>query len=73
MHHKRKKPRTRSSSRPPFPGGTRRGESPGHWNILFHNRPRRRRDRENCRKAMHGEDERIVWDLGNRKPHHYYW
>ena len=73
MHHKRKKPRTLSDSQGPFPNGSRRGESPSHWNIIFHHRPGRRRDKENCRKAMMGDEDRVVWDLGNRKPHIYYW
>jgi hypothetical protein len=39
MHYKRKKARTKSRSVGAFPNGT-----PAHWNIPFHNRPRRRRD-----------------------------
>lgn len=74
MNHKRKKPRTKSASRGKWWGGSRSGEAPSHWNIIFHSRPKRRRDKYNCIKIMHGCDpDGIVWDLGNRKPHTYYW
>jgi hypothetical protein len=69
MNYKRKKPRTKSTSQGQFPGGT-----PAHWNILFHTRPRRRRDRRNCQRVLKGQDEdNLIWDLGNSKPHKYYW
>jgi len=69
MNHKRKKPRTRSYGTAQFPSGT-----PAYWNILFHTRPRRRRDKSNCHHVLRGaEADNLVWDLGNHKPHKYYW
>lgn len=74
MHHKRKRPRTKSASQSPFPHGSRNGEAPGHWNILFHSRPRRRRDDGAAKLVLRGADpDVLLWDLGNRKPHRYYW
>lgn len=74
MHYKRKKPRTKSDSFKSWAIGSRHGEAPGHWNILFHSRPKRRRNKSNCHKVLQGEDwDHIVWDLGNRRPHIYYW
>lgn len=69
MHHKRKKPRTKSRSVGAFPSGT-----PSHWNILFHSRPRRRREHVRLLAILRGHDsETLVWDLGNSRPHKYYW
>lgn len=69
MHHKRKKPRIKSRSVGAFPSGT-----PAHWNILFHSRPRRRRERTRLAKVLRGHDpEPMIWDLGNSRPHKYYW
>jgi hypothetical protein len=74
MHHKRKRPRTKGLGQGSLCGGKNGSESPSHWDILHHSRPRRRRDRENCRKVESGCDaDTLVWDLGNRKPHIYYW
>lgn len=69
MNHKRKRPRTKSRSVGAFPSGT-----PAHWNILFHSRPRRRRDARTIRKLLSGADpDALLWETGNRKPHIYYW
>jgi hypothetical protein len=69
MHYKRKKPRTKSGSVGAFPNGT-----PAHWNILFHNRPRRRRDATGLKRVHRGDDpDALIWDLGNSRPHKYYW
>jgi len=69
MHHKRKRPRTRGRGRARFPNG-----APAQWNILHHARPRRRRDDRRLRALLRGADaEAVVWDLGNRRPHIYYW
>lgn len=69
MNHKRKKSRTRSRSTGAFPNGT-----PSHWNILFHSRPRRRRSARTITRLLHGADpDTLIWDLGNHKPHKYYW
>lgn len=74
MHYKRKRPRTQSSGTTDYPRGSRAGEAPAHWNILFHHRPARRKDKAACHKVLHGVDpDGMVWELGNRKPHVYYW
>ena len=74
MHHKRRRPRSASSSKPPFPPSSRKGESPAHWNILFHSRPRRRRDDNSARLVLRGADpDALLWDPGNRRPHVWYW
>ncbi len=69
MHYKRKKARTKSRSVSAFPSGT-----PSHWNILFHNRPRRRRDAKGLKRVYRSYDpDALIWDLGNSRPHKYYW
>jgi hypothetical protein len=76
MNHKRKKARVNSRHGGGcFAKGSRKGEaSPSYWDTLYHSRPRRRRDKANCTRIMHGtHPDSIAWDLGNRKPHEYYW
>jgi len=74
MHYKRKYPRTKGLGRGAICGGSRASESPSHWDIEHHSRPRRRRDKANCLKMKMGHDpDATTWDLGNRKPHIYYW
>ena len=69
MNYKRKKPRIHTHQPAQFPCGT-----PSYWNILFHTRPRRRREKKNCHQVLHGADaDSMAWDLGNHKPHKYYW
>lgn len=69
MNYKRTKPRTRVHHKAPFPNGI-----PSYWNILFHSRPRRRRDKDTCHRVLQGADaDDLVWDLGNHKPHEYFW
>lgn len=59
--------------------GTRRSEywpttTPSWWVTLYMTRPKRRLENHLCHRVMAGEDpEGIVWPLGNRKPHEYYW
>jgi hypothetical protein len=73
MNYKRKKPRTKSTSQRQLCGGSRKGEAPSHWNIIFHSRPKRRRTQAACLKVVKGIDpDGIIWELGNRKPHVYY-
>lgn len=74
MNHKRNKPRIKSRSVKWF-GGSRAGKAPGYWNIVYHNRPRRRKDKRICHKILMGElhPDNTAWTLGNRKPHEYYW
>ena len=74
MNYKRKKPRIKGVSNGKCSGGSRTGSAPSHWNIIFHTRPKRRRDKNNCVRVIHGYDPNgLIWDLGNRKPHTYYW
>ena len=74
MNYKRTKPRTKSRSGR-WVCGSRAGEAPAHWNILYHSRPRRRDDKYICRKILKDElhPDDAIWSLGNRKPHQYYW
>jgi len=76
MNYKRKRSRIKSDTVPQScTGGSRVGYAPSHWNILFHHRPRRRRDKARCMQLMQGKvhPDALIWDLGNRKPHVYYW
>lgn len=74
MNYKRKNPRTKGTSHGKCSGGSRTGSAPSYWNIIFHTRPKRRRDKNNCVSVIHGHDpDGLIWDLGNRKPHKYYW
>jgi hypothetical protein len=69
MHFKRHKPRSKGTSAGAFPSGT-----PAHWNILYHTRPRRRRDKNGERSLLKGSDsDAYLWDQADRKPHKYYW
>jgi hypothetical protein len=59
----------RTYRRPPFPMST-----PSRWVRVHMNRPRRHLHRALCALVVQGyEPEDIVWPLGNRKPHVYYW
>lgn len=52
-----------------FPDG-----APKWWRKLYMTRPRRRESDRLCRDVMRGIDlDRMVWPLGNSKPHVYYW
>lgn len=74
MNYKRRKPRINGVSRGKSCGGSRTGSAPSDWNIIFHTRPKRRRNKSNCHKILAGcEPDSVMWDLGNRKPHVYYW
>jgi hypothetical protein len=74
MNYKRHKPRIKGTSKKNLSKGSRTGEAPGYWNILFHTRPKRRRDKLTCTKVINGNDpDNLIWELGNRKPHTYYW
>lgn len=47
--------------------------TPSSHNIIFHHRPRRRKERELSRKILKGADSNnIAWPLA-KKPHEYYW
>lgn len=70
MNYKRKKARTSycHSHNIPFPRGC-----PAWWNIIFHIRPARRRDKRKLKLLMQGVDfENMVFE-DYKKPHIYYW
>jgi hypothetical protein len=47
---------------------------PRYHDIVYHNRPRRRHDKATLIKILHGADaDNLTWELGNHKPHKYYW
>jgi hypothetical protein len=47
---------------------------PKWWDVVFHTRPKRRRQRQCIIAVLQGDDpDNIVWPLGNSKPHKYYW
>lgn len=66
--HRRARPRHRTYSR------TKSMSSwPRWWDILHHNRPRRRRDRATEGLVIRGADpDGLCWEL-SRRPHKYYW
>jgi hypothetical protein len=49
--------------------------TPGWWTKTFMNRPKRRRDARMLRGVLVGsvDMDAAVWELGNHKPHYYYW
>ncbi|WP_295679509.1 hypothetical protein [uncultured Nevskia sp.] len=48
--------------------------TPGYWVRLHMNRPRRHENRHMCWQVMRGRDpDGLIWPLGSRKPHVYYW
>jgi hypothetical protein len=55
--------------RQPFPMST-----PSRWARDHMNRPRRHLNRQLCQLVELGSDpDGLVWPLGNRKPHVYFW
>jgi len=69
-HYKRKRSRTKVSHNTT---NCMQGW-PRYWDIQFHRRPKRRREREHVIQVMKGHDpDNIAWPLGNNKPHQYYW
>lgn len=73
MNYKRKRPRTK----PPRGVDHLKLATGGHphwFDIVFHNRPKRRRDNARVREIVKGADyEGMTFDLGNKKPLQYYW
>lgn len=48
--------------------------TPSWWVRQRMNQPRRRANHDLCHQVERGRDpDEIVWPLGNRKPHVYYW
>lgn len=48
--------------------------TPSDWTRLQMNVPRRRKNKRDCKKVLQGADVEGMWfELGNHKPHSYYW
>ena len=48
--------------------------TPKWWVKLFMTRPKRRQNKKLCIAIYKGEDpDSLVYPLGNKKPHEYYW
>lgn len=47
---------------------------PRHWDIMYHNRPRRAREKRMAHKVVAGrvDYDEAIWPLSKR-PHQYYW
>ncbi len=47
---------------------------PRHWDVVYHTRPRRRRERRLLKDVLCGrrDPDAIAWPV-NHKPHVYYW
>lgn len=59
----------RSYRGPRFPSGT-----PKWWRRLYMTRPRRHANAACCARIVKGADpDGVIFPLGNRKPHVYYW
>ncbi len=47
---------------------------PKWWTVICMTRPKRRANKRACKAVMKGIDSgNIVYPLGNKKPHTYYW
>lgn len=75
-NHQRRRPRTSSCGRT---GGSRGHGGywlrnwPKWWDVVYHTRPNRRRNRACEILVMQGVDpDQIAWPL-SKKPHIYYW
>ncbi len=75
MNHKRTRSRTRPKHhKPKWTCSSHIGEAPSWWNILFMTRPARRNNKKACHDIKAGKDpDGMTFELGNRKPHEYYW
>jgi hypothetical protein len=48
--------------------------TPSWWIAMYMNQPKRRENKKLCSKILHGADpDELIFPLGNRKPHVYYW
>jgi len=48
--------------------------TPKWWMKEFMNQPKRRTNKRICIAIMNGKDpDSLVYPVGNRKPHYYYW
>ncbi len=48
---------------------------PRWWDIIFHTRPRRRREKHMLKAVMSNrfDFDEACFDIANHKPHRYYW
>ncbi len=71
-HYKRKRPRTAGGQQ--HSGGYWLRHWPRWWDIIFHTRPRRRRDDALTRAVARGalDADNVAWSV-EHKPHRYYW
>lgn len=51
----------------------RRMSTPSSWNITFHSRPRRRKDKVIAHDVVKGGDPAAALWATAKKPHRYYW
>ena len=74
-HFKRRRPRTSAAKRGSRPRGYWLASWPAYHDILFHNRPRRRKESRLLLKVRLDlvDPDDVAWPLGNNKPHVYYW
>ena len=48
--------------------------APSAWVNAYMNRPKRRSNKRLCERILRGADpDGVVFPVGNRKPHVYYW
>jgi hypothetical protein len=49
--------------------------TPSWWTRLWMNRPKRHQDKKTIRGVRSGrvDPDSAVWELGNHKPHQYFW
>lgn len=48
--------------------------TPSWWVNMCMNRPKRYTNKHFCYRILNGDDpNKIVWPVGNRKPHKWYW
>lgn len=74
MNYKRGYPRTVGSPGNWNRRGSRSGDAPRWYALLFDKRPAKRRDKAKIRKIMQGKDpDELLFELSSRKPHKYYW
>lgn len=73
-HYKRKRSRTAYTKRGKMNTTYWLNTWPRWWDVLFHNRPRRRKDHKVCRDIVRGDQDHAdaIWAV-EKKPHKYYW
>ena len=74
-HYKRGRARIRGGKRGSKPTSNWLNSWPAWHDIVFHTRPRRRKEASVETEVAKGrvDPDEAVWPLGNSKPHKYYW